>query len=857
MMFPRVFILGLTLLVAVSLLAAEEMQTRVYHIPPDFLLREYDPPPDPFAVQPPARRPDHSQEVLEGMGLTFPLGAKSRFGTTTNLLTIHNTLPNLELFEKYSEEQAKTGPKSVRWEFVIIEDSGDSIKPDADAANQLKTMRVLATQPDSGVTVLEDAILEGKSGYRITQMAGTEYAVAESPLMHKEGGFTVSLDHRPIGMRVEMEATMSNDSRIIEATLAIHSPTPVPVTRQVKVGDPSTGNAVVYPATDLQAAEWVTGASFKPGETKVVGVMTSPWNKEKHIAAFLTPTLVESDPNRVQTIFEGPQAGTKVPDDMTAVTLNLPPTMYTTALPDRMQDSLLTWLETASLQAPGSSFRLDGGRLHLVNTHENIERIALAAHHLNAQTLKNIRVTCHTIQAPGELCRDAAIQDSDTLFHRLEDAVAAEKARYIDSAVCLTTPNAKGSHSTIDEHRWISEFSTDGARALWPTLETRPVGSILEFEGSVGLDNHHIEASIGHELHAGPPRSRRAEFIYPDGEKPVDLPLMDFDVYKTNTGITLENGTYHLLSIHKPPGSQNADDLWITFIRADVVLQHMPPRPLQPEPVRKVPPPPADPNELEVRFYRVPPDFLQSSNEEKVTAKQVLESVGIQFPKGSSATFVPTTSQIIVRNTRENLDLVDILVADCTYGRSTPDVAITSHIVEAPGALLRQIATQAATSSNHEALLNKLLTHKETKRLDHSHIKGKAGTRGGLTQGPEVSYLADFVRGDRGEPVIDQQTRQTGLQLDVEPTIHSDGTTVGLNLRSEFHTSPPTVIKEQITHTGGHFDLPLTVFHHHTSQTGFVIADGATQLVSMWKKAGTDEDILQAQFITVRLLRSQ
>jgi general secretion pathway protein D len=43
-------------------------------------------------------------------------------------------------------------------------------------------------------------------------------------------------------------------------------------------------------------------------------------------------------------------------------------------------------------------------------------------------------------------------------------------------------------------------------------------------------------------------------------------------------------------------------------------------------------------------------------------AKEFLEAQGVQFPSGASANFLPQSSRLIVRNTQDNLDLVDAIV---------------------------------------------------------------------------------------------------------------------------------------------------------------------------------------------------
>jgi general secretion pathway protein D len=106
-------------------------------------------------------------------------------------------------------------------------------------------------------------------------------------------------------------------------------------------------------------------------------------------------------------------------------------------------------------------------------------------------------------------------------------------------------------------------------------------------------------------------------------------------------------------------------------------------------------------NDLITKEYRVPPDFITTSLTGKsllgrgayriapgtaapVTpggtgkdtqestggtqlvalegAKELLESEGVSFPPGASANFLPQSSRLIVRNTQDNLDLVDAIV---------------------------------------------------------------------------------------------------------------------------------------------------------------------------------------------------
>lgn len=116
-----------------------------------------------------------------------------------------------------------------------------------------------------------------------------------------------------------------------------------------------------------------------------------------------------------------------------------------------------------------------------------------------------------------------------------------------------------------------------------------------------------------------------------------------------------------------------------------------------------------DASQQYTRTYRVPPDFLSIGGGDgggaaapaapadpfaaggaapagggliaRKTAKQILEAQGITFSDGSSASFNPATSQLVVRNTQPNLDLVEAFVDTIT--KNAPKmVVITSKFVE-------------------------------------------------------------------------------------------------------------------------------------------------------------------------------
>jgi general secretion pathway protein D len=107
------------------------------------------------------------------------------------------------------------------------------------------------------------------------------------------------------------------------------------------------------------------------------------------------------------------------------------------------------------------------------------------------------------------------------------------------------------------------------------------------------------------------------------------------------------------------------------------------------------------------RSFKVPPDFLSSGGGDaagaapaaapdpfaaaapagggglkgKPNAKEILVAQGISFPEGASASFISSTSQLIVKNTQPNLDAIEAFV-DGLIKKVPQQIYITTKFVE-------------------------------------------------------------------------------------------------------------------------------------------------------------------------------
>lgn len=105
---------------------------------------------------------------------------------------------------------------------------------------------------------------------------------------------------------------------------------------------------------------------------------------------------------------------------------------------------------------------------------------------------------------------------------------------------------------------------------------------------------------------------------------------------------------------------------------------------------------------LITKEYRVPPGFIPISAPEETggfgtprgevqtpgpgiqsrqDAKKFLEENGITFPKGATARYIPVGSKLVVKNTPDNIDLIDSLV-DATVGVKPTQINIQTKFLE-------------------------------------------------------------------------------------------------------------------------------------------------------------------------------
>lgn len=880
----------LALTLAFDAQAYSERFTRTFRVPPDFFFAGHraldapSPPLDPIGLAPPPdEQPSTAKQILEARGITFPEDTSAFFNPVTGLLTVTNTTPNLDLVEAFVEVLQLHQPATLAHQLIILEGRGEIIRTanaaasrTANADKELTTLLGYAKDPGSNVRVVADAFLETKSGTRSSTSAVREHVHASFFSLDANSRANASWDRRLLGLTLEVEPTLAPDSLTIDNDLVIEFHPVSPNTRQMRVTDPLTARDAEFPFSLTAGAEFKTSLHTSSGVTKLVGVTKPVGLADERAdvlwAAFLTTTI-----RRVDS-FPQPQPPLKAaPSGMASIAFRAPPEL----LESLMGNSTLPlreWLEKENGIAfpTGTVLEQKGGYLHVTHTPAMIEAIGVLIARAESIAPKTVAFTQHTIEAPATLLRDLARQstaagaDDAAMFTTLENAATRGEARFIDSRFLETQSSLRVSLKSIREHVFISEFSITDQNQPEIFFEMRDVGSICEVDPYITPDGHTVELNFSHELHPAPPETRDAHFRDPASGQPFAMPATDFHVLKTDCSLTITNGGTKLVSLQQPTGRESAGKLWATFLKCDVVPQVVKRRLVVPENANRPRAIKRRPGEQFTRSLRVNQEALHSlmyaDGKLKKSTKQVFEEAGIAFPDEASVSYGATSPQIVVRNTSENLDKVELFLAKLDDLHQPKTVVFTTHVLQAPGPLLRRLTAQAASKSNHRAELDELLAavkKGDVLSLGTNRIETKPGVRAATQQGTEHTALSDVRISKEGAPEIITETRNVGLKVELEATLAPDGHLAEIVLSSKFHTAAPFEHRERILDTQGRkLDFPLTDYHIAkvtTATTATTIPDGNARLLSLYKPTGRPEfekeDILHAIFITCDVLR--
>lgn len=560
------------------------------------------------------------------------------------------------------------------------------------------------------------------------------------------------------------------------------------------------------------------------------------------------------------------------------------------------------------------------------------ERVAsLATQYENASS-RLVGFSVQIIETDGNAVREAvkkAVTQADhaAALAMLETLVTQDKARFIGNLRLETKSGMRATVTRGEGRLYISEMTLDESKRSSTALEERRAGTIFEVEPTIAADGSTLELTVSLEHHHGLPLEHWDKINFA-GDRSVESPNIDFHLAHVTTSFTMISGMTKLVGIWQPEGikePERAKNLQAAFIKANIVtllpaLDHRVEQLLKQHgekvektPTAPAPEPPGATKGIITRSFHITEDLLTMpdtapiaaadpfaaggaapmANEARmtmrITAVEILKSQGIPFPEGSSANFNPSTGELLVRNTIQNMQMVEAFIASRKL-RAPHNLMMTIHVIEADSATIRQLEKSTFSTTDHTAAwqaVEQSVAQDKVRILRSALIETRSGSRCTFSTGREFIYATGTLtdsqvqKSDTATTGTDKDAKNTtinnikisngtaprfssdvemrpvGLRFETEPTTQADASTVEVSYSLEYDYAAP-VVNDSIPTGDAKTIRPLNrsiQFHQAKLSTGTTVAAGTSRLLGIWKPEGTPEfdkaDVLQAAFLSM------
>lgn len=549
-----------------------------------------------------------------------------------------------------------------------------------------------------------------------------------------------------------------------------------------------------------------------------------------------------------------------------------------------------------------------------------------------------------------ELKTAATSSNHEPILTRLSALADGGKARHIADLHIETRSGQRVRVSTNDEREHGKNFELKQDGSTNSSTGRREVGTSIELDPVLGEDGYMIDVNfaINHDFAA--PTERWAPSSARLQTKRVESRLTDFHNAKVNSALSMIDGSVKLLGVWKPEGTAEVDKanvLQAAFLRMDArhVLPLENPTLLKlvitngekvvPTPDALPPLPEGVPAGMIIKLMHVTQEMFgierpaapadpfaappagglgaappsEPKFATRSTVLDILRAAGVDFPKGSSATYDEENEILLIRNTPENIEKVLPALSQLTNSRQanhyTKFTSTTAHIVQADGSLIRKIQAEMRRLADHtngwnqfeEAVAKNQATIQRSIWLEtRSGQRSKAEAGHDFATSPTeferdetaielASSAAPVAKPDAPAPApasesppsppvpaskltgsisptlfqrfISGETESTrlGTIFEIDTIIGEDGHTIDLNLALDYDFAMPTqrpgpeAAPDSVLRT----EASGTDFHRAKLNLATTMNAGTWRLIGVWKPRGTAEfdgkDILQALFV--------
>ena len=265
---------------------------------------------------------------------------------------------------------------------------------------------------------------------------------------------------------------------------------------------------------------------------------------------------------------------------------------------------------------------------------------------------------------------------------------------------------------------------------------------------------------------------------------------------------------------------------------------------------------------MHTRVWMAPPTFMSNSAAgPKGTAKDALTAAGVTFPDGASAFFDASRSQLIVRNTASNLDMVQTYVEQAARASNTTlAVSVEIYALDKKEALkmLAEHGEKSDVSSVVESLRERI--NGESVRLVATpHSVTRSGQAAPIESGERIDYVSAYVdKNGRDEPVT--RSVFSGTMVEVEPILGADGFTTDVRIAVAVGLGEPKIEKRKILApvSGKEVEVSSVRLNQSTFSSVTTAYTGQTKLIGVMNSpAHIGEAEAHVVFLTIARVESE
>lgn len=211
--------------------------------------------------------------------------------------------------------------------------------------------------------------------------------------------------------------------------------------------------------------------------------------------------------------------------------------------------------------------------------------------------------------------------------------------------------------------------------------------------------------------------------------------------------------------------------------------------------------------DLFTHAYTVQSGFLSALSKDgntRTPIKTMLMQRGVQFPKGASVVYNASSGTLVMRNTMEQLEHLELLLEDFQEQGTPRQIHIVVEFIEVMGALYHDWMFENRITSDGTPLRKQAqdwIRSGEATVLDTAIVTARSGQRAKTESVSSVLYPTEpgvpeipneiFLEGEGTESPIARnvpsaiETRNVGTTLEVDPVLGADNFTIDLNLAPE------------------------------------------------------------------------